>query len=61
MTPVGGGAVETLDAQGARAISGWQLEAASGLTRTTESDARTHRALPEASKVNATSPPSRAK
>eukprot|EP00965_Chrysotila_dentata_P022501 744885-Pleurochrysis_carterae.AAC.2 len=60
MTPVGDSVVETLDAQGARANSGWQVRAALSSVWASEFEARTHRALPEASRVKATSPPSRA-
>eukprot|EP00965_Chrysotila_dentata_P176621 5832960-Pleurochrysis_carterae.AAC.1 len=60
MTPVGGSVVETLDAQDAWANSDWQVEAASGSVSISEFEARTHRALPEASRVKAMSPPSRA-
>eukprot|EP00965_Chrysotila_dentata_P245450 6206562-Pleurochrysis_carterae.AAC.1 len=61
MTPVGVGAAEALGARQARATSGWSSAGATGPSEASVSSERRHRALPEASRVKATSPPSRAK
>eukprot|EP00965_Chrysotila_dentata_P129861 4292595-Pleurochrysis_carterae.AAC.1 len=61
MTPVGGDAEGKSGARSAHANSDWSLAVASGSTSVSLSVVRTHNARPLASKVKATSPPSRAK